>query len=98
MIIQHHFIIHFINMISGKDQNIFRIITFHIAQILINGIRCTCIPLTACTLLIWRKYRNTALISIQIPRNTNSDMRIQTQRLILCQYTNCVDTRINTVT
>ena len=45
---------------------------FHVFQILINGIRCTCIPLTACTLLIWRKNRNTTDASIQIPWDTYS--------------------------
>ena len=48
--------------------------------ILKDRISGSCIPFTVCTLLIWWKYRNTALISIQIPRNTNSDMRIQIGR------------------
>ena len=44
MVIQHHFIIHLINMVTTKDQYILRIVLLNIFHILINSIGCSCIP------------------------------------------------------
>ena len=49
-------------------------------------------------LLIRRENGNTAYVAVQIPRNTNSDMSIQSKGLILGQNTYRVNSRINTVT
>lgn len=78
-------------MISGKDQNIFRIITFHIAQILINGIGCTGIPFTVIASLIRWKYGHSTIVPIEIPRNADADMCIQPEWLILRQHTNRIN-------
>ena len=91
VIVQHNFVIHFINMISRKNQYIIRIVLLHIIQILKNCIGRPGIPFAVGTLFIWRKYGHTALVSVQIPRNTNADMGVQPQRLILCQNTDCID-------
>ena len=77
MEIQHDFIIHLINMVSSENQYIFRIIAFNILQILENSIRCSRIPVCILTALIWWQERNAAIIPIQIPRDTNSNMCIQ---------------------
>ena len=95
--IQHHFVIHLINMVTGKDQYVVWIILLHISQILINRIGSSCIPFTACTLLIWRKDCNTTFIAVQIPRNTNPNMCIQAERLVLCQHTHRINSRVNTI-
>ena len=95
--IKHHLIIHFVNMVAAQNQHIVRVIIFHISQILIYSIRCTCIPLTAGTLLIWRQNRNSTYITIQIPRNTNANVCIQAQRLILCQHADGIYSRINAI-
>ena len=97
MEVQHNLIIHLINMISGKDQNIFRIITFHIAQILINGIGCTGIPFTVIASLIRWKYGHSTIVPIEIPRNADADMCIQPEWLILRQHTNRINSGIDTI-
>ena len=86
MEIQHHLIIHLINVVAGQNQNILRIIAFHITEILVNGIRRSRIPLAVVTFLIRRKYCHTTIVPVKIPRNPDSNVRIQTQRLILGQY------------
>ena len=91
MEIQHHLIIHLVNVISGKDQNIVRIVLLHIIHILKDCIGCTCVPLAATAPLVRRKDCHTAFITIQIPGNTNPDMCIKTQRLILGQHANCIN-------
>ena len=95
--IQHHFIIHLINMISGKDQHILWIIALHILQVLIDRIRSTGIPFTVGTLLIGRQHGHSSDITIQIPGNTDSDMGIQSEGLVLCQYAYRIHSRINTI-
>ena len=86
MEVQHDFIVHFVNMISGKDQHILRIVALHILQILIDRIRCTGIPFAVGTLFIWRKYGNSSDITIQIPGNTDSDMGIQSEGLEIIEF------------
>ena len=85
VIVKHHFVIHFVNVVAGKNQNIFWIVCFHISHVLVNCICCSCIPFTACTFFVWRQNGYTAFVFIEIPRNTDSDMGIQPQRLILGQ-------------
>ena len=75
--IKHHLIIHLINMVTGQNQDIVRIILFHVIHILIDRIGRSCVPLTACTFFIWGKYSYTALVSVKIPRNTNTYMCIK---------------------
>ena len=60
MEIQHDLIIHLINVISGKDQHIFRMKGLHILQILVNCIGSAGIPLAVHVFLIGRKYGHPA--------------------------------------
>ncbi len=95
--VQHGFIVHLINVIAGKDQNIVRMVIFHIAHVLIYGVGRPGIPLCPRDLLIGRKHRYTACQLVQIPRNTNADMCIQLQRHILRQHSHGIHTGINAV-
>ena len=97
MEIKHYLVIHLINMISRQDQHIIRIILFHIIQILIDRIRRSGVPFAVGAFLVRRKNRNTSHIPVQIPRDPDSDMRIQTQWLILCQNAYGIDPRVDTV-
>ena len=89
MEIKHYLVIHLINMISRQDQ--------HIIQILIDRIRRSGVPFAVGAFLVRRKNRNTSHIPVQIPRDPDSDMRIQTQWLILCQNAYGIDPRVDTV-
>ena len=96
--IEHDLVIHLINMIPRKNQHIIRIICLHVVQVLVNCICRPCVPLAVRALLVGRQNRYPSNISVQIPRDTDPDMRIKTQRLILRQHAHSVDSRINTVT
>jgi len=78
VIFQHNLIIHLIDVVAGKDQNVVRIVAFHVLQVLINGVRGTGIPVTALAPLVRRKNGNSSDITVQIPRNANSDVTVQT--------------------
>ena len=97
VIIQHHFIIHLIDMVAGEDQHVIRMEGLHIVQILVNGVGRACVPLTVAALLIRRQDRHASDIPVQIPGNPDSDMAVQTQGLILGQHTHGIDSRIDTV-
>ena len=86
VVIQHYFVIHLVNVVTGKNQNIFWVVCFHISHVLVNCICRSCIPFAVCTFFVWRQNGYAAFVFIEIPRNTDSDMGIQPQRLILGQY------------
>ena len=62
-----------------------------------DGVRCTCVPLCLAHLLIRRQNGYASDISVQIPRNTDPDVGIQPQGLILCQHTYCINSGIDTI-
>ena len=97
MVVEHHLVVHLIDMVTGQDQHIVRMVLLHVSQILVNRIRSPCIPLRLPRLLIRREDCDAALIAVQIPRNADADMSIESQRLILGQDTDCVDSRIDAV-
>ena len=95
---KHLGIIHFINVVTGKNQHIFRIIAVDKVNILINGVCRPVEPFAGIPCFHMRcKNRHTAVFLIQIPWNPNPDMLIQTQRLILCQHADGIHTGVNAV-
>ena len=95
--IEHNLIIHLIDVVAAQDQDIIRIEGFHVSQILQNGIGRTRVPFTVRTFFIRRKDRHTADITVQIPRDSDTDMTVQPQRLILCKYPNRVHTGVDAI-
>ena len=73
-------------------------VDFEVFQVLVDRVRRTGVPIASFAPLIRRKYRHTTYVAVQIPRNTDSNMCIQPQRLILGQNAYRVHSRIDTVT
>ena len=71
MEVQHHLIIHLIDMVTGKDQNIIGIIVLDVFHVLVYRIRSTRIPLTSLNALIRREHAYAADIPVKIPGNTD---------------------------
>lgn len=84
-------------MVARKNQNIVRIIRIDIRYVLVNCIRCTGIPVRALLRLIRLENGDTATVTVEIPWNTDADVCIKTKRLILGQYTDGINTRVNAV-
>ena len=78
MIIQHLCIIHLIDVVSGKDKNIFRIIVVNKINVLRNSICSSTIniQISVC-FLTWWKYINTTVFCIQTPTSSCSNITIQ---------------------
>ena len=80
---KHFRIIHFINMIAGKNQYIFWIIAVYIMNILINCICRTFIPFGFSAFDIRRQNSGTAEAAVHTPRNSVADIVVKLKRLIL---------------
>ena len=63
-------------MVTGKDQHIFRFAVIDKITVLIDRIGRALIPVTLAGLLERRKNKGTAVISVQIPRMTVTDIGI----------------------
>ena len=97
MVIQHRFIIHFIDMISRKNQNKIWIIIFDVGKVLIDCMSSSSEPFFFCGAGIGLKDGNTTGAAVHVPWCTNTNMGIKDQRLVLCQYTNCIHVGVGTV-
>ena len=53
--VQHHFIVHLIDMVTAENQYIFRIIAFYVLHILENSVCCSRIPVRVFITLVWRQ-------------------------------------------
>ena len=64
VIFQHDLIIHFVDVVLGKDQNVFRIVGLHVLQIHSKlRFRSSCIPVAA-LLLVRGQDRNAADVAV----------------------------------
>ena len=97
MLLQHLAVVHFIDMVTGQNQHVVRIITVDEIQILIDRIGGTLIPVCAVASLIRRQNAYTAGHAVQIPGLTVADILIQNKRLILGQNTHGINTGIHAV-
>ena len=93
----HLRIVHLINMVTGKDQHIVRLIALNKGDVLIDGIRRSLIPLRFFALCVRRQNLHTAMGTVQPPRLAVADILIQFQRLILGQNTHSIDLGVDTV-
>ena len=97
MIVKHVFIIHLVDMITGKYENIVWIVIIYELYVLVDSVGSTCVPLAVVALLVWWKHCDTTNVSIEIPRNADSDMLVKSEWSVLCKYTYCVNPRVDTV-
>ncbi|MNN18990.1 hypothetical protein D3C81_1322150 [compost metagenome] len=67
VIVKHGVIVHFINVVSGKDQNMFWVILFNELQISENCISRSPIPAAAILTFVRRKNEDPSIFSLHIP-------------------------------
>ena len=67
MEIQHMRVVHLVDMVTGQYQDIFRIVSVDIGDILINGMRSSLEPLFAISTRIRLQNRSTPITAIQSP-------------------------------
>ena len=96
---QHFVIVHFVNMISGKNQNIFRIKFIDEIDILGNRICGSTIYIQIfVSLFTGRKNIDTTVFGIQTPTSAGCNIAVQLNGFILCKHTYYINTTIGTVT
>ena len=84
-------------MVTRKDYYVFGIISLYELEVLVDSVCCSLIPIRSVLALIRRKYFHTSVSSVKIPRQTVSYIFVEHKRLVLCQYTNCINSRIDAV-
>ena len=73
------------DLVSGKNDDILRIISLNERNVLIDRICRSLVPVGSARLLIRRKYMNAAIETVQIPGLSVSDILVQHKGLILSQ-------------
>ena len=71
------------DLVTGKDNNILRIITIDKCKVLVDRVSGSLVPVAAVSLLIRGQYMNAAVQTVQIPRLAVANILVQYQRLIL---------------
>ena len=95
--VEHGLIVHLVDVIARENQHIVRVVGLHVGEILVNGVRRAGVPLGALLLFIGRKNRDAADQLVQIPRNSDADVRIELERHVLGQHAHGVNTGIDAV-
>ena len=84
-------------MVARKDQHIVRVVGIDEFQVLEDRVGSAAVPVASADALIRSQQGNAAHVAVQIPRNSDTDVRVQTQRLILRQNTHGVNTGVDAV-
>ena len=90
MELEQDLVVHLINMITAEDENILGVIVFHVLKVLVDGIGRTGVPLGIVRLLIRRENAHATDVSVKIPRDTDTDVGVKPQGLILRKNTDRV--------
>ena len=97
MLAEHGIVVHLIDMVAGKHEDVFRIPLGDERDILIDGVCRTLVPFAGLAGLIRRQNVNAAVGQVKIPRRTGTDIGVQFQRAVLRQHADDVDARIGAV-
>ena len=95
---KHLVIIHFINVVTGKYQKVFRIILIYKINVLGNRVGCSAIYVeSGVCFLTRRKYIYTAVLGIQSPASASCYITIQKNGFVLSQYSDNVHSAVSAV-
>ena len=98
MELEHRRVVHFVDMVAGKNQNIFWVVAVDKINVLINRVCCTHEPFARIPAFYMGSQNcHAAVPSVQIPGDTDTDMLVQPQRLVLCQHADCIHAGIDAV-
>ena len=96
---KHLIIIHLVNMISGKNEQIVRIVIVDKVNILSDCISCSTVYIKVCISLLTRwQYKDTTVLGIQSPETALCCIAAKKHRFILGQNTNGINPTVGAVT
>ena len=99
MSLQHLGVIHLVNMISGKNQQKFRIVLVNEIDILRYGIRSSPVDVESrLRFLTGRQHKNAAVLRVKSPASASCDITVEQNRFILRQNAHNVDAAVRAVT
>ena len=97
MVTEHGRIIHFINVVAGKDEHIIRVVPLDEADVLADGVCRAGIPFAAAALHIGREDVNAAGVAVKVPCAAVAEISVQLKRLVLGEHTHGVHPGIDAV-
>ena len=93
----HRPIVHAINMVTGKDENIVVAGLHNEVQVLVDRVGGALVPVRLPVPSIWLEYVNAALLPVQVPGFANADMLVQRVGAILCQHSDISDAGVDAI-
>ena len=97
MTVEHLRVVHLIDMVSRKDQNVFGIILLYESQVLENGVGRAGIPAAFLSSDIGGQNKYAAAGKVEIPRLAGSDVSVELQGLILRKYADGINAGVGAV-
>ena len=99
LVMLHHFgVVHFVDVVAGQNDHIFRVVHIQKTDVLVDGIGCALVPGALVPLAhIGGEDMYAAVGSVKIPRLAGADIAIELQRTVLGEHTHGVDARIDAV-
>ncbi len=94
---KHFVVVHLVDVVARKNDNIFGSVAFNKSDILIDSVCGTLIPFRAQSGLVRRQTVCSAVLLVKVPRLTVADIVVEYQGLVLGKYAYGVNTRIYTV-
>lgn len=97
MELQHLGVVHLIDVIARKNDNILGSIAVDEIDILVDSVGSTGVPVGICNLLVRRQHIDTSVDAVQVPRLSVAQVFVELQWLILGQYADRIDAGVDTV-
>ena len=99
LVMLHHFgVVHFVDVVAGQDDHIFRVIHIQKTDVLIDGVGRALVPGALIPFAhIGGEDMYAAVGSVKIPRLAGADIAVELQRTVLGEHTHGVNARIDAV-
>ena len=94
---QHLGVVHPVDMVPGKDRHILWVVAVDEADVLIDSVRGSGIPVGAAALLVGGQNMYPSMITVQIPGLSAPDIIVELQRLVLGENSHRIDAGIDAV-
>ena len=88
VILEHLVVVHLVDVVARKNDDIVGIIALDVVDVLINGVSGARVPVRALDRLIGAEAVNARVHTVEIPRLTVADVLIEDQGLVLGENTN----------
>ena len=94
---EHLVVVHLIDVIARKNQNIVRVVLLDEADVLVDGVCRAAVPLAALGRHVRWQHEHAAVVQVEVPRLAGADVAVEFERPVLRQHADGIDLRIRAV-